>query len=84
MDPHHRTLLPSLAEALENVKNQRAAGTTGLFETDGQGVPEFADPHEVSHTHPFTPERDEELGPPLKTPLAKPKRKNRRRSRKAR
>lgn len=57
----HQTLLPSLEEALVKVKNQRGVGMSGLA---GEGlsaeVPEFENPHEVSHTHPFTAARDDE------------------------
>lgn len=57
----HETLLPSLEEALVNVKNQGGVIMSGLA---GAGlsaeIPEFDNPHEVSHTHPFTATRDEE------------------------
>lgn len=57
----HESLLPSLEDALSNVKNQRGVGMSGLA---GEGlsaeIPEFTNPHEVSHTHPFTDRRDDE------------------------
>lgn len=57
----HRTILPSLEDALEKVRNQRGVGPSGLAgEGLGGGPPEIENPHEVSHTHPFTADRDEE------------------------
>lgn len=84
MDPRHPTLLPSLTDALENVRHQRAAGLSGLSDMEGAGIPEIGDPHEVSHTHPFTPERESGVGEPLKKRRAPTRRTSRHRSRKAR
>lgn len=57
----HDTLLPSLTEALERIREKPAGMPSGLAGPGlDAGVPELSEPHEVSHQHPFTPERDED------------------------
>lgn len=56
-----KTGLPSLEDALDRLKNQASgSGLSGLSGGMEFPTPEIENPHLVSSTHPFTPERDSE------------------------
>ncbi len=63
MPNKHRTVLPSLKNALDHLRDEQVhpVGVSGL---SGHGVsatpPEIPHPEEVSHTHPFTDRKGEE------------------------